>query len=171
MRDSKFRFEFRDCGAGCGPGSARQKTTVNRTLGRADRLIDGRDTLLAQFRRSSRPRSQTTTESTLAKRRTPPGGGVRGDAPRHRPPSARLASDSQRARHRHRYSALVLNESQSSLFVCVALHAATKRAWSEQITAVVAHARTMAAVAARLPPRRRRRPPMTLARARRVRST
>ena len=138
---SKFRFEFRDCGAGCGPGSARQKTTVNRTLGRADRLIDGRDTLLAQFRRSSRPRSQTTTESTLAKRRTPPGGGVRGDAPRHRPPSARLASDSQRARHRHRYSALVLNESQSSLFVCVAFHAATKRAWSEQITAVVAHAR------------------------------
>ena len=142
---SKFRFEFRDCGAGCGPGSARQKTTVNRTLGRADRLIDGRDTLLAQFRRSSRPRSQTTTESTLAKRRTPPGGGVRdalrGDAPRRRPPSARLASDSQRARHRHRYSALVLNESQSSLFVCVAFHAATKRAWSEQITAVVAHAR------------------------------
>ena len=79
---SKFRIEFRDCGAGgCGPGSARQKTTVNRTLGRADRLIDGRDTLLAQFRRSSRPRSQTTTESTLAKRRTPPGGGVRGDGP------------------------------------------------------------------------------------------
>lgn len=91
---SKFRFEFRDCGAGCGPGSARQKTTVNRTLGRADRLIDGRDTLLAQFRRSSRPRSQTTTESTLAKRRTPPGGGVR--AARRRPAPSPAVSPSRK---------------------------------------------------------------------------
>ena len=71
---SKFRFEFRDCGARDAARDPRdRKQPCNRTLGRADRLIDGRDTLLAQFRRSSRPRSQTTTESTLAKRRTPPG--------------------------------------------------------------------------------------------------